>query len=211
MPSKNINLFTNCTQYFNDIIINSTKNNQEDEENSGDLSVELVAAHELILDIFSVSPPILMSVIPQLEEELKVDDLQLRMLSMTTLGRMFCKSSKLASVYEGCWAAWMDRRKDKCTQIRIQWIKMCGGMLESGKTVSKEVYTGLEGKLSDPDEKVRQAAVRIFGDMNVSNLQSVPIDCLQSIYERCKDKKVSVRNEAMNVLASIYRMGYQKL
>lgn len=77
--------------------------------NTEDLSDEIISAHELILDIFNVSPPVLMSVIPQLEAELKVDNVQLRSLAMTTLGRMFCKSQKLAVVYNQCWDSWMDR------------------------------------------------------------------------------------------------------
>lgn len=54
------------SQYFNDAIVPSERQDAVDLE-------ELKSAHELIIEINKVSDGVLLSVIPQLEAELKVD------------------------------------------------------------------------------------------------------------------------------------------
>lgn len=48
----------------------------------------------------------------------------------------------------------------------------------------------MQGKLLDPDEKVRLATVTVFENMNLASLITIPLGVIESIYERCMDKKV---------------------
>ena len=71
---------------------------------------ELKDAHDLILDLHTASPAALMNVIPQLEEELKFEDEDLRQLAMETLGKLFCQNHcKVPMTYPQTWHAWLDR------------------------------------------------------------------------------------------------------
>lgn len=67
-------------------------------------------------------------------------------------------------------------------------------------------------KLSDPDDKVRAAACKALGDIEMENdLKSLDITLIKSIAERTKDKKSSVRAVAMNTIGSIYQNCYARI
>ncbi|KHJ33148.1 putative sister chromatid cohesion and dna repair protein [Erysiphe necator] len=51
---------------------------------------ELEKAHDLLRELWRASPPVLQNVIPQLEQELFADDVQLRLLATETLGDIIC-------------------------------------------------------------------------------------------------------------------------
>jgi sister-chromatid-cohesion protein PDS5 len=60
-------------------------------------------------------------------------------------------------------------------------------------------------KLSDPDDKVRAAACKALGDIEMENdLKSLDTSLL-------KDKKSSVRAIAMNTIGSIYQNCYARI
>jgi sister-chromatid-cohesion protein PDS5 len=92
-------------QYFSDSIINSSRD-LDIEENLG----EFKNAHNLILQIFEHVPTLLLNVIPQLEEELKVEEMVIRMVAASTLGEMFSrKGEKLIDTYPSVWKAFLER------------------------------------------------------------------------------------------------------
>lgn len=74
-------------------------------------SAALIDAHKLILEIYAVAPGVLLSVIPQLEEELKVENVHVRSLSTQVMGHMFSSVDgvQLAATYPSVWRNWVDR------------------------------------------------------------------------------------------------------
>ncbi|EFP78251.2 uncharacterized protein PGTG_04207 [Puccinia graminis f. sp. tritici CRL 75-36-700-3] len=94
-------------RYFNDLLIQASKAAGFDHDNSDDSEneesdtdrrtrksfTELEATHNLITSVYQVCPGLLQSVIPQLEAELKKDQVQLRVLAVQTLGQMFSEQS----------------------------------------------------------------------------------------------------------------------
>lgn len=93
---------------------------------SGEDGMEgLERVHSWIQKIYFVIPSLLLNVIPQLQEELTLDELDVRQLAMETTGNMFVnKSSALFHQYPGIWKAWLDRRRDKSVSIRVRWAEL---------------------------------------------------------------------------------------
>lgn len=92
-------------QYFSQIIIDAGRN-LDDESDLTDFE----NAHALILEMNKFAPSVLLSVIPQLDEEMKVDVLSIRYMATSVLGQMFsAPNSQLASTYEKIWTNWLDR------------------------------------------------------------------------------------------------------
>ncbi len=82
----------------------------------------------------------LLSVIPQIEEELKTEQILVRSYATATLGEMFAESGqRLTSAYENTWNAWLERRNDKTADVRERWIEYCRMIMES--------HPGLNGEL----------------------------------------------------------------
>lgn len=86
---------------------------------------DLKRVHGWIQKIYFVMPSLLLNVIPQLQEELGLDELEVRKLAMETIGNMFTeKSSALFRQYPGVWKTWLERRMDKSVAIRTSWADL---------------------------------------------------------------------------------------
>lgn len=121
-------------QYFTDIIVS---NSQEEEFE------EIRTAHDLIKRLNHSCPGLLHSVIPQLEEELRVEDVTLRSIATQVLGEMFADKggAELVRKYPATWNLWISRKNDKSVAIRLKFVEAVKGLLIN----LPELRTTLEG------------------------------------------------------------------
>lgn len=71
-------------------------------------------------------PKLLLSVIPQLQEEMAVDNVQIRLLATQTLGEMFAQvhhGVELMKEYRSTWVQWIARKNDKTPAIRLAFVE----------------------------------------------------------------------------------------
>ena len=181
------------SQYFNDTIVPS--GGKDDEESLNELKV----AHELIVEINKVCDGVLLSVIPQLEAELKIDDVNMRTLATQVLGEIFCsRGSTVAKRYPNVWISWLDKRNDNDLNIRKLWLEYVVLLYQNHPEQAVELNKFVAGKLLDPDERIRAAAIGVVGALVKSKESSLVAaldrELLQAIGGRCKDKKVCVSN-----------------
>ncbi|RIB07171.1 armadillo-type protein, partial [Gigaspora rosea] len=192
-------------QYFTDVIVAAGKTGTPTEELS-----DFKTAHDLIKELNRSAPGLLLNVIPQLEEELKLDDLNLRMLATQVLGEMFSeKDSTLASRYDNVWKMWLLRRNDKIAEIRCAWTEYCLPLYINHHELAKQVNEAIITKMSDPDEKVRVAVCKVFSKLEYECASKlVDKELFIELAKRCRDRKVSVRQQAINALARLYNLAY---
>lgn len=82
----------------------SHSNGSEEEEE------ELKKAHNVIQRVHAVVPNLLLNVLPQLEEEMKVDDYKVRCMATETIGNMFAEAnSTMFQRYPNIWKTWVGR------------------------------------------------------------------------------------------------------
>lgn len=122
-------------QHFTDIIVSNS--NHEDFN-------EIRVAHELIKRLHHSCPGLLHSVIPQLEEELRVEELMLRSIATQTLGEMYADKggSDLVRKYPATWNVWILRKNDRSAAIRLVFVEVARGLLTNLPEHS-EVIEGL--------------------------------------------------------------------
>ncbi|KAI8325971.1 hypothetical protein GQ54DRAFT_295114 [Martensiomyces pterosporus] len=216
-------------QYFNDVIVSAAQQRTEElrdlesegqdqrgARGSGQSSAlrDLRSAHLLILELNKSAPGTLLNVIPQLEEELGVDDVSIRLVTINALGEMFAeKGFTLAKRYESTWRAWKGRRADASPVARIAWIKNAMSLYQHQPQLARELSDFVVEKLRDVDEKVREAACHSLGQLEFTpSVQSaVAANVIEALGERCKDRKTGVRAEAIVSLATIYNQVYEEL
>ncbi|PIA19572.1 hypothetical protein COEREDRAFT_12926 [Coemansia reversa NRRL 1564] len=201
-------------QYFNDVIVNAAQQRSEqhrmegEDEGAANSSLDdLRSAHYLILELNKAAPGTLLNVIPQLEEELRVEDVDIRVLSTGVLGEMFAeKGFMLAKRYESTWKTWMGRRADASSLVRIQWVEHAVSLYQHQPQLSRELGEHVVEKLKDVDERVRQAACHSLGllELSVAVQNAIGHDVIEALGERCKDRKAVVRSEAIIALATLY-------
>ncbi|KAF9956691.1 hypothetical protein BGZ72_002577 [Mortierella alpina] len=178
-------------QYFLDII--STARNGE---LSSKEMEDFKTVHKLVIELNKATPALLLNVIPQLEEEMKLTDVNIRSLATKSLGEMFAeKTSQLATQYESTWKAWLLRRNDKVPQVRIIWVESAVKLIKAHGSLDKELNEGLAEKLVDPDEKVRVTACRAIREFDYeTSLHHIQKDTLIQVGHRCRDKRASSKD-----------------
>ena len=118
------------------------------------------------------------------------------------------------------YATFLSRKHDKSPIIRATWTTGIGRILATaagdvglGREEEERIVNDLARMMSDADEKVRVAAVKVVGRLSfkdvVSKLGSLggvadAGSVLATLAERCRDRKHIVRTEAMKVLGRLW-------
>ncbi|KAF6152763.1 hypothetical protein GIB67_004592 [Kingdonia uniflora] len=164
--------------------------------------------HEIIYEISQCAPQMLLGVIPNLAQELLTDQVDVRIKAVNLLGRLFSlHGCNVANEYHQLFVEFLKRFSDKSAEVRInalQCVKACYMANPSGKE-SIDLRASLEGRLLDFDDKVRTQAVITVCDLAESNLNCIPSELVLRAADRLRDKKVSVRKNAMLKLLELYR------
>ncbi|CAG8513577.1 2415_t:CDS:10 [Paraglomus occultum] len=194
------------SQYFTHVIVSASEKSGASQEDLNSFK----SAHDLIKGLNRSVPKLLLNVVPQLEEELKLDDLNLRLVATQVLGEMFAeKGSTLATDYDNLWKTWLSRRNDKVAVVRIAWADHCLALYQNHPELAKQINDAIRSKMSDPDEKVRIAFCKIFSQIDYeSALKLVDKELLEVLGSRCRDRKQGVRQEAINSLARLYNLAF---
>ncbi|KAI9485716.1 MAG: armadillo-type protein [Benjaminiella poitrasii] len=196
-------------QYFSDILLSVSNTSEDSTEGFEDVK----KAHNLIRKINAASPDLLLNVLPLLQEEMKFDHLSIRQLATETMGEMFAdQASNVADKYPAIWKTWLGRRNDKSSALRVRWLEMCVDIYKTHPESIAELTECFKDKLADPDDKVRATICKILGEIVTErDVKSFEKPFLELIAERAKDKKSSVRTEAMNTIGLIYNNSYDRI
>ncbi|GAB1522287.1 Sister chromatid cohesion protein pds5 [Rhizoctonia solani] len=199
-------------QYFGDLLLQHTPDDQtsmpaEDVE-------ELRTAHELVQRLAQAVAPLLLNVVPQLEEELRVTDQTIRSIATQTLGAIFGDSNgaKLARTYPSTWAQWLLRRNDRVAAVRVIFVECAKDIVSRHAELKGDMEEALKGKFMDPDDKVRAAVCKLFSQIDYeAALHHVTKSQLEELAGRCLDRKPVVRHEAFNSIGRLYSLAYPEI
>jgi sister-chromatid-cohesion protein PDS5 len=206
-----------CT-YFTEVLLPDMTDEDVDVE-------DLAKAHYLINELYLASPHILSNTVPLLEAELQTENIDARTLAVECVGKMAgarVSSANFTITYAPCWNSWLARRNDKNPAVRVKWLEAIPDILANNLDVVTDVTgTLLQGSLTIAkldellltiDDKVRLAAVKVFGTLAYNLLLSrIGKSSLESLRERCKDRKPAIRIETMQVLARMWDLAYHDM
>lgn len=184
------------TEHLNDILVATEPTEGELREKS----------HRLIYELNSINPSLLTSILPQLESELKVDNLDVRVEVVQLLANMFsAPDSKLPLNYRQLYSTFLGRFVDINPGIRevmildfakdfiknqtepklVQKVQGTDALL-----VSLIVTEELQNRLLDPVESVRTVAVGCVCECAIAVPEKISLTLLQEVEKRMRDKKV---------------------
>ncbi|ERF71245.1 hypothetical protein EPUS_08163 [Endocarpon pusillum Z07020] len=125
-----------------------------------------------------------------------------------------------AQVHASAYESFLSRKLDRSPSVRAAWATSAGRILLTSaggigfaEGEERKLKDGLAQLLADADEKVRLAAIKVigvFGFMDVIDKLathgsvSSPGSVLATLSDRVRDRKPSVREEAMQVLGRIW-------
>lgn len=221
--TENIDIMTrHVNQYFADIMSVSVNEDYEEEMERGGRKTEVKAktahikAQELAVEIWTAVPELLVTIIGQLEQDLTVDDLQVRELATISIGKMLGHApSRVNFVKEHftTWKAWLGRIKDKNYQIRVAWTNALPNIIKNRTDIISEITIAFTDRLNDLDERVRLASCSVFGQLKTnviaSKLNNKPL--FNALFSRLRDTKQLVRQEAFPIIGSLYENAYPQI
>ena len=149
-------------------------------------------AHELVYEIYKVSPAVLISVVPVLEQELKVDDIPSRLLATRVTGKMLSeKNSNLSKDFPILWKLWLDRSMDSQPTVRLERVALSASFYENQPALWEDINKSLLERLQDPDDRVRVACCTLFNQFTKATmLDNVSTAIFKGIQERTRDRQV---------------------
>lgn len=161
----------------------------------------LAKSQKIMVTLFRFCPDVLLNAISLLEENLRGEDLDLRVMSTKTVGEMFGSkggpsilsgAGGTTTLYRTTWQAWLSRRADKAVGVRLAWLQGAAKVLVFHQESRKEICAAVSEKLSDVDDRVRAAGCKLFGELDYEiALHHVEAETLLMVGERLKDRKVS--------------------
>ncbi|WFD33122.1 Sister chromatid cohesion protein pds5 [Malassezia sp. CBS 17886] len=176
----------------------------------------LAVLHAQALRIARAVPSLLTSVVPQLEVELTADDADVRRLAIGVLGRLFAlpasDAGSFAGMFPSAWRSWLGRAIDKQAALRVDWVHRARDVLAEHTSLCAALAAPLRAKLTDPDERVRVAAVDAVRALPHELLvQHMPAGVLRELALRGRDRRAAVRDAALDAVGALYSAVYGAL
>ncbi|KAI3767597.1 hypothetical protein L2E82_17844 [Cichorium intybus] len=163
--------------------------------------------HSIIYEIFKCAPEMLITVIPNLTQELLTDQVDVRITAIKFISRLFSIPGRhVAQEYHRLFIEFLNRFSDKSAAVRLNAV-LCAKPFYLTNPSGEEsiaVLSALEGRLLDFDDKVRTQAVSVVCDLAKSNLRPLPPEMIAQAAKRLRDKKVSVRKKVLQMLLDVY-------
>jgi hypothetical protein len=190
--------------------------------------------HDTIYKLQQVAPDLLITVLPHLERELSFEDLEVRKRVVELLAKLFAEYPHLHSNQFTLYNRFIGRFKDVDASIRcilgscavpphvlridtnpcFDTVEFAKFMIlrSSDAKVAEDLSKHLLDRLRDHDEAVRSMAVdTVIEVASESNLEKLPqIDLLNEIVLRMRDRRPSIREKAVNGIASLWSMAHEK-
>lgn len=187
----------------------------DEEEDEDDGQADIVRLGVLMEEIWKAVPELLANVIGQIEQNLEIEDDEIRLVTTRTLGNIIgYPTSRINFVREhsSTFKAWIGRSKDKDPNIRIAWIKATEQIIENRVNGVKEVVEQLVVRHDDPNEKTRQQYCRTVGSLSVATIVAkLDLAFLKTLADRLRDRKQSVRQEAFEAVGSLFDQAFPRL
>ncbi|XP_021766736.1 sister chromatid cohesion protein PDS5 homolog A-A-like isoform X1 [Chenopodium quinoa] len=164
--------------------------------------------HEVIYNLYRCSPQILLGVVPYLTGELLNDQSKARLRAVGLVGELFAlPDSAISEAFQSVFVEFLKRLKDREVEVRmsaLDYVKRC--LLSNPlRPEAPQIFAALCDRLLDYDENVRKQVVAVVCDVACFNLNSIPVETVQLVAERLRDKSLLVKKYTLDRLAEIYR------
>ncbi|KAK2159284.1 hypothetical protein LSH36_155g04017 [Paralvinella palmiformis] len=162
--------------------------------------------YELIYELNTIAPNVLLAVLPQLEFKLKSSDATERKTVTRMLSRMFSEpGSDLAMQNKPLWLCFVGRFNDIDVDVRRICVQACQEFIVNHPELLRDIAEPLKQRQHDPDESVRMDVVQAVIAAAKREFNNITPELFDCVKERILDKKYKIRKEALMGLGLIYK------
>ena len=190
------------------LFLNEAALNYSGGDNQDGKQIEsLRQVHSQIIEVGRIAPTAVTSAVAQIEEELRADDVDVRLIALTCLADFFTAPGQdITRQYPSLWASWLSRMNDRAVNMRIQWSKLAVPLL--GQLVfapsNSELRSCIAEKLQDLDAKVREKTISCLRKFIEERPPTIlGLEVCKEVWNRCRDKSEEVRIAAMDLQSEL--------
>jgi sister-chromatid-cohesion protein PDS5 len=160
---------------------------------------------DIIATIAPIAPKALTLVMPALADDLKFDDSEVRSKVVSLLGKVFSSTGAYVSEFPELLKEFLGRINDKLVSVRSSVLSIAIDLVKSHPSTMPDICAVLISALNDGEEKIRKIALNVVCENFKLLQQSGDANILKEAGKRMRDKKASIRKEAMQLFATIYQ------
>eukprot|EP01094_Clydonella_sp_ATCC50884_P022073 TRINITY_DN4994_c1_g1_i2.p1 TRINITY_DN4994_c1_g1~~TRINITY_DN4994_c1_g1_i2.p1 ORF type:complete len:1269 (+),score=402.30 TRINITY_DN4994_c1_g1_i2:55-3807(+) len=160
--------------------------------------------HAVIETIHSISPGMLVHLLPKLADQLKMPDAVVRSKAVGCLARIFSSDcSNAATSYRSLFVDFLDRFNDHEAAIRFQMVE-AAPLISLRSDAIERICDLLELRLRDQNEDVRSKAVLSACSIAKTQPDGVTHSLMNGVSLRIRDKNRNIMMHAVAELAAVY-------
>jgi sister-chromatid-cohesion protein PDS5 len=164
--------------------------------------------HEIIYEIYSCAPQMLLDVLPYLKEELVSNQVTVRLKATMLLGRMFALPDRqVANGYQQLFSEFLKRLNDEDADVQIAAVncaKACLETMNSSAVETSEILVALGDQFLHFDDGVRISVMNIICDFARTNLNFNPPGILQKVGDCLQDTEVGPISHLTRFLQQLF-------
>lgn len=183
-------------------------------------NTSLKKLHELSVHLWQYVPEIVAPVLLLIDDELNADDVSIRVLATSTLGRIIGSANVVGgtetttkinffAAYPQVWRSYLSKITDVAHQVRVAWVEHVGRILSAPTAHGSEILAGLAKAVAkamrDLAESVRRVAFQSQSLVEWANLLMVVGDSwIEGVVQGCRDKNAGCREAAIDLAGTVY-------
>ena len=196
------NIQANISSFVNHVLVGTAPSMRENIPRSSDLSDHI---YPLIYELHKISPGLLLRVLPNVCEQLKAEEEEVRLRAVKLLGRLFASTSaEYGAEFGRNFREFLNRFLDVSKAVREEMVDQCALVMKRKPDLRAAVEERMTERLRDAEFEVREGALKKLIEAGLDDPMSLSIATFSEMVERVKDKKETVHKTAIVGLAKIY-------
>lgn len=188
----------NISAFVNHVLVGTSSRANQDSELSDHI-------YPLIYELHKISPGLLLRVLPNVCEQLKAEEEEVRLRAVKLLGRLFASTTaNYGEEFSRNFRDFVGRFIDVSAAVRLEVVDQCSGIMTRKPALRGLVEPELVKRLRDQEVDIRHSALVKLLDMALEDPLLLSVETFKEMAERVKDRKEIVHSKAMRGLAIVY-------
>lgn len=167
--------------------------------------LDRAVVYEVVYELHLVSGSLLLTLMPVITQQLRVEDAAERFAATKLLGDLFAsKAAKLGVAHAVQFQEWCARCLDAEDEIRAYMCTAGAAVAIAHDELAERVCEHVGPRLQDSAVEARLAAAKAVADIATAKLSLVSAQLLSALGDRAADKRADVRREAITGLAQVF-------
>ena len=167
--------------------------------------LDRAVVYEVVYELHLVSGSLLLTLMPVITQQLRVEDAAERLAATKLLGDLFAsRAAKLGVAHAVQFQEWCARCLDAEDEIRAYMCTAGAAVAIAHDELAERVCEHVGPRLQDGAVEARLAATKAVADIATAKLSQVSAQLLSALGDRAADKRADVRREAITGLAQVF-------